>query len=59
VIEDIRPSGQTKVSFGTAFRTWLKLGLISFGVSAGQIAIMHRDPVSAAAGARRSGSCTL
>jgi chromate transporter len=36
---------QTKVSFGEAFRYWLKLGFISFGGPTGQIAIMHRDLV--------------
>jgi chromate transporter len=36
-----RPS----VSFGEAFRFWLKLGFISFGGPAGQIAIMHRELV--------------
>ncbi len=30
------------VSFAEAFRFWLKLGFISFGGPAGQIAIMHR-----------------
>lgn len=33
------------VSFVEAFRFWLKLGFISFGGPAGQIAIMHRELV--------------
>ena len=34
-----------QVSFGEAFRFWLKLGFISFGGPAGQIAIMQRELV--------------
>src|SRR3979490_3636255 len=37
-----RPS---PVSFSEAFRHWLKVGFISFGGPAGQIAIMHQDLV--------------
>ncbi|MBA3246560.1 MAG: chromate transporter, partial [Pyrinomonadaceae bacterium] len=33
------------VTFGEAFRFWVKLGFISFGGPAGQIAIMHRELV--------------
>ena len=33
------------VSFGEALRFWLKLGFVSFGGPAGQIAIMHRELV--------------
>ena len=33
------------VSFSTALRFWLRLGFISFGGPAGQIAVMHRELV--------------
>ena len=36
---------QAKVSFADAFKFWLRLGFISFGGPAGQIAIMHRELV--------------
>jgi chromate transporter len=36
---------QTAVPFAEAFRFWVKLGFISFGGPAGQIAIMHRELV--------------
>ena len=36
---------QRNVSFAEAFRFWVKLGFISFGCPAGQIAIMHRELV--------------
>ena len=39
---DARPSA---VSFREAFLFWLKLGFISFGGPAGQIAIMHTELV--------------
>ena len=34
-----------KISFGEAFRFWLKLGFISFGGPAGQIAVMQKELV--------------
>ena len=37
--------GPVQVTFGEAFRFWLKLGFISFGGPTGQIAIMHQELV--------------
>ena len=37
------PAAPASVTFAEAFRFWLKLGFISFGGPAGQIAIMHTD----------------
>ncbi len=39
------PAARSPVSFAEAFRFWLKLGFISFGGPAGQIAIMHQELV--------------
>jgi chromate transporter len=39
------PGPSRHVSFTEAFRFWAKLGFISFGGPAGQIAIMHREVV--------------
>src|SRR4051794_17161819 len=39
------PEGPAPISFAEAFRFWLKLGFISFGGPAGQIAIMHTELV--------------
>jgi chromate transporter len=36
---------QTRISFGEAFRYWLRLGFVSFGGPTGQIAIMNKDLV--------------
>ena len=33
---------KTPVSFAEAFRVWAKIGILSFGGPAGQIALMHR-----------------
>jgi chromate transporter len=39
------PAAPERLSFGQALAYWLKLGFISFGGPAGQIAIMHEDLV--------------
>ena len=36
---------RSTVSFGEALRFWLRLGFISFGGPAGQIALMHKELV--------------
>ena len=43
--ETAAPKPLRTVPFREAFRFWLKLGFISFGGPAGQIAIMHRELV--------------
>ena len=39
------PTASPAISFSEALKFWLKLGFISFGGPAGQIAIMHRELV--------------
>src|SRR5712691_1548367 len=39
------PERRARPAFGEAYRYWLKLGCISFGGPAGQIAIMHDELV--------------
>jgi chromate transporter len=44
-MNDSASAPPSPVSFGEALRFWLKLGFISFGGPAGQIAIMHTELV--------------
>lgn len=44
-VDSEAPGVSRHVSFGEAFCFWVKLGFISFGGPAGQIAIMHRELV--------------
>jgi chromate transporter len=44
-LDDSNAPHAPSVSFAEAFRFWLKLGFISFGGPAGQIAIMHQELV--------------
>jgi chromate transporter len=41
----LAPEAPAPATFGDALKFWLKLGFISFGGPAGQIAIMHRELV--------------
>lgn len=43
-MNDIDPAQQMP-SFAAAFRVWLRIGLLSFGGPAGQIALLHREVV--------------
>ncbi|MCY7370288.1 MAG: chromate efflux transporter [Polaromonas sp.] len=45
VIDPEAATAPATVSFAEAFRFWLKLGFVSFGGPAGQIAIMHTELV--------------
>src|SRR3982074_1980745 len=44
-MSDRAQSKPSPVSFSEAFRYWLKLGFVSFGGPAGQIALMHQELV--------------
>jgi chromate transporter len=40
--EKVLPTAPPRVSFGEALRVWTRIGFLSFGGPAGQIALMHR-----------------
>jgi chromate transporter len=44
-LREVPATGGRRLPFGEAFRFWLKLGFISFGGPAGQVAIMYRELV--------------
>ena len=44
-LHQVSPESGGHLSFGEAFRFWLKLGFISFGGPTGQIAVMHTELV--------------
>ena len=44
-LDPVLPPYPAPVTLGSAFKFWLKLGFISFGGPAGQIAIMHQELV--------------
>ena len=52
------PEAVASVPLGEALRFWFKLGFISFGGPAGQIAIMHRTLVEENAGSPSAAFCT-
>jgi chromate transporter len=39
---ELHRDGTPRIPFGDALRTWVRVGLLSFGGPAGQIAVMHR-----------------
>src|SRR5215210_4833545 len=44
-LAEVRADTPQMPSFAKAFRVWLKIGLLSFGGPAGQIALLHREVV--------------
>ncbi len=44
-IDDVAPPASDMVSLREATRVWAKVGILSFGGLAGQIAVMHRELV--------------
>jgi chromate transporter len=45
-------------TFAEALRVWFRIGCLSFGGPAGQIALMHREVVDGAAGCPTRASST-